>query len=234
MAKTTSWESRIGRRVRLRDLHILFAVVQHGSMAKAGADLGMSQSAVSQAIAALENALAVRLLDRTPRGVVPTLYADALMRRGQVAFDELRQGVMDIQSLADPTMGEVRVGCSESISAGILPSIIEHMSRRYPKVVMEVSPSNAFRLEFPELHERRADVVLAILQKTPSGTIGDELKFDVLFKDHICVATGVNSPWSNRRKISLNDLSEALWIMPPSGAPGELAVMQAFRARGLP
>jgi len=234
MAKTTSWESRIGRRVRLRDLHILFAVVQHGSMAKAGADLGMSQSAVSQAIAALENALAVRLLDRTPRGVVPTLYANALMKRGQIAFDELRQGVMDVQSLADPTVGEVRIGCSESISAGILPPIIERMSRCYPKVVMEVSPSNAFKLEFPELHERRADVVLAILQKTPSDTIGDELNFEVLFEDRISLAAGVNSPWSNRRKIDLDNLSGALWIMPPTGAPGALAVLRAFRARGLP
>jgi DNA-binding transcriptional LysR family regulator len=106
MARILDWDSRIGRRVRLRDLHILLAVVQHGSMAKAGADLGMSQSAVSQAVAALEHALAVRLLDRTPRGVVPTLYADALMKRGRVAFDELRQGVKDIEFLADPAVGQ--------------------------------------------------------------------------------------------------------------------------------
>src|SRR5215467_8726339 len=149
MTKTVSWESRIGRRVRLRDLHILFAFVQHGSMAKAGADLGMSQSAVSQAIAALENALAVRLLDRTPRGVVPTLYANALMKRGRVAFDELRQGVKDIEFLVDPAAGEVRIGCSESISGGILPPIIERMSRLHPRTVLDVSPSNAFRMEFP-------------------------------------------------------------------------------------
>ena len=67
MAKTLDWDSRIGRRVRLRDLHILFSVVQHGSMAKAGAQLGMSQSAVSQAIATLEHTLQVPLLNRGPR-----------------------------------------------------------------------------------------------------------------------------------------------------------------------
>src|SRR5262244_2561183 len=103
MAKTLDWDSRIGRRLRLRDLHILFATVQHGSMAKAGAQLGMSQSAVSQAIAALESGLDVRLLDRTPRGIEPTLYADALMRRARAAFDELRSGVRDIEAMADPT-----------------------------------------------------------------------------------------------------------------------------------
>jgi DNA-binding transcriptional LysR family regulator len=234
MARILDWESRIGRRVRLRDLHILFAVVQHGSMAKAGADLGISQSAVSQAVAALEHALAVRLLDRTPRGVVPTLYADALMHRGRVAFDELRQGVKDIEFLADPAMGEVRIGCSESISAGILSPIIERMSRLHPRTVLDVSPSNAFRMEFPELHERRADVVFAILQKSAAESLGEELKWEILFEDRICLATGRDSPWSVRRKVDFGDLTDALWIMPPAGAPGEAAVFEAFQARGLP
>src|SRR6516164_3382373 len=105
MAKAIDWDSRIGRRVRLRDLHILFAVAQHGSMAKAGAHLNMSQSAVSQAIAAIESALGVRLLDRTSRGVEPTIYGSALLHRELAAFDELRIGVNEIESLADPGTG---------------------------------------------------------------------------------------------------------------------------------
>ena len=93
MAKATwDWESRIGRRVRLRDLHILSAVVRWGSMAKAASHLAMSQSAVSEAIAHLEDALRVRLLDRGPQGIEPTIYADALLKRGNVVFDELNAG----------------------------------------------------------------------------------------------------------------------------------------------
>src|SRR2546425_12076877 len=111
---TSDWENRIGRRLRLRDLHILSTVVQWGSMAKAASHLAMSQPAVSEAIASLEAALGVRLLDRTPHGVEPTLYASALLRRGLVVFDELRQGVKEIEFLADPTVGEVRIGCIES------------------------------------------------------------------------------------------------------------------------
>jgi DNA-binding transcriptional LysR family regulator len=84
MAKALDWDSRIGRRVRLRDLHILFAVAQHGSLGKAALHLGMTQSAVSQAIGALEHAIEAPLLDRTPRGVELTLYGAALMQRTQV------------------------------------------------------------------------------------------------------------------------------------------------------
>src|SRR5258707_200669 len=220
MAKPLNWESRIGRRVRLRDLHVLFAVVQHGSMAGAGVHLGISQSAVSQAIATLAHALALRLLDRTPRGVAPTIYADALIRRGRAAFDELRLGVKDIEFLADPTAGEVRIGCSESISAGILPPIIERLSSQHPRMVFEVSPSNAFRLEFPELPHRTADVVFSILSHPLLDQIAEDLKTEVLFDDQICLAVGRQSPWAVRRKIDFADLVDASWIMPSTGAPG--------------
>src|SRR6476646_4742713 len=110
------WESRLGRRLKLRDLHILSTVVQWGSMSKGAARLGMSQPAVSEAIANLEAALEVPLLDRSPRGIEPTAYARALLRRGDIVFDELQQGVRDIEFLSDPTRGEVRIGCPESLA----------------------------------------------------------------------------------------------------------------------
>src|SRR5712675_362495 len=126
------WESRIGRRVRLRDLHILSCVVQAGSMAKAASRLRMSQPSVSESIANLEAALRVRLLDRSPRGVEPTIYAQALLKRGYVVFDELQQGLRDLEFLANPTVGEVRVGCPENLSAGFVPEIIERLSVKHP------------------------------------------------------------------------------------------------------
>src|SRR2546425_10894050 len=120
MAKIVDWDTRIGSRVRLRDLHILLAVVQCGSMAKGAEQLCVSQPAVSEAIAGLEHVLNVRLLDRGRRGVQPTVYGNALLKSGRAAFDELRQGIKDIEYLSDPTAGDLRIACPESISAGIL------------------------------------------------------------------------------------------------------------------
>src|SRR3954471_3868278 len=117
MAKIMDWDARIGGRVRLRDLHILLAVVQCGSMAKAAGQLGVSQPSVSEAIAGLEHALDVRLLDRGRRGIAPTIYGTALLRSGRAAFDELRQGIRQIEFLADSTAGELRIACPESISS---------------------------------------------------------------------------------------------------------------------
>ena len=71
-------EDRVGRRLRFRDLQVLFAVVQCGSMAKAATQLGLTQPAVSDIIAGLEQIFSAPLFDRNPRGVEPTAYGKAL------------------------------------------------------------------------------------------------------------------------------------------------------------
>jgi DNA-binding transcriptional LysR family regulator len=85
---------------------------------------------VSDAIANLEDVLRVRLFDRSSKGVEPTIYATVLLRCAFVVFDELRQGIREIEFLANPTMGEVRIGCAESLMTGLLPTVIDRLSRR--------------------------------------------------------------------------------------------------------
>src|ERR1700741_5680986 len=96
---TMEWESRLGRRLRVRDLYILSVVVKSGGMAKAARQLAMTQPAVSAAIANLEHMLGVRLLDRSPRGIEPTIYADAVLKRCVTVFDELKQTVKEVAYL---------------------------------------------------------------------------------------------------------------------------------------
>src|SRR6201999_3793539 len=104
------WNDRIGRRIKLSDLHILLAVAQSGSMAKAASALAVSHPVVSRSISDLEHTLGVRLLERNPRGVELTNYGQAVLTRSHAAFDELRQSVKDIEMLSDPNVGDVRIG----------------------------------------------------------------------------------------------------------------------------
>jgi len=97
MEGSVQWQDRIGRRLKLRDVNILLAVVECGSMARAAERLAVSQPVVSKAIADLEHSLGVRLLDRSRQGIESTSYGQALLQRGLAAFDELRQGVKDIE-----------------------------------------------------------------------------------------------------------------------------------------
>jgi DNA-binding transcriptional LysR family regulator len=224
------WESRIGRRLRLRDLHILSMIVQWGSMAKAATHLSMSQPAVSEAIASLEAALGVRLLDRTSHGVEPTLYASALLRRGLVVFDELRQGIKEIEFLADPTAGEVRIGSIESLTAGFVPEVIDQFSRKYPRVLVHVVNTQLATQEFRELHERTVDLLLGRLLKPVAD---DEIDAEILFQDEYFVVAGSRSPWARRRKIALADLLDEPWILVPPNNVFAPFMAQAFSAQGL-
>src|SRR5262249_38736010 len=104
-ASKMEWSERIGRRLKLRDLHILLTVAQCRSVAKAADQLAVSQPVVSKSIADLERMLKVRLVDRDRHGAEPTIYGEALLKRGTIAFDELRQGVEDVGFLVDPTVG---------------------------------------------------------------------------------------------------------------------------------
>src|SRR3954447_9814448 len=133
-------ENRISRRLRFRDLQVFFAVVHSGSMAKAASELGVTQPAVSEVVAGLEQAFGVRLFDRSPHGVEPTIYGRALLKRGVAAFDEFRQGIRDIEFLVDPTKGEVRIGCVDSLAGGLLAPFVQKFCRRYPGIVIIIEP----------------------------------------------------------------------------------------------
>src|SRR5436189_3101144 len=137
------WNDRIGRRIKLSDLHILLAVAQSGSMAKAANELAVSHPVVSRSISDLEHTLGVRLLDRNPHGVELTEYGRALLNRSHAAFDELRQGVKDIEFLSDPTAGEVRIGGTAPHVASFVPTIVDRLQRRYPRMVIHLTSTSA-------------------------------------------------------------------------------------------
>src|SRR5215468_9390587 len=137
------WDSHIGRRLRLRDLHVFFTVAECGSMAKAASELGVAQPTVSEVITDLEHTYGVRLFDRSPRGVEPTVYGRALLKRSIAVFDEIKQSGKDIEFLADPTVGELRIGCVESLSATIVPQLILRFSQQFPGVVVHVDDLTA-------------------------------------------------------------------------------------------
>src|SRR6478609_6282170 len=123
------------RQLKLRDLRIFSSVAETGSMAKAAAELGIAQPSVSESVAALEHLYDVRLFDRSPRGVALTAYGEALRRRCAALFEEVRQSSFDMDHLADPSSGSLRIASLEGYSASILPQILESFVEAFPRVV---------------------------------------------------------------------------------------------------
>src|SRR3954466_1439258 len=174
---------RIGRRMKLQDLHVLMTVLQAGSMGKAAQRLNTTQPSVSRSIADLEHAFGVRLLDRNRQGVEPTKYGRALLDCGVAVFDDLRQGVKNIDFLADPAAGEVRIGSTSLVAASFVSAVVERLCRRYPRIVFHLVTAEAETLH-RELSERNVDLLVA----RKFGRIADERKgFDFLFEDSFVV-----------------------------------------------
>jgi len=220
---------RIGRRMKLNDLHVLMAVVQAGSMNKAAALLNTTQPAISRSITELERSVGVRLLDRTPQGVEPTDSGRTLLEGGAAVFDELRQAVKSIEFLTDPEAGEVRIGSNHVLASSFVSAVVDRLSRRYPRVTFEIMAGEPEGLH-RNLHERKVDVLVV----WRFGPFADEqVGLETLCDDSYVIVAGAQNPWARRRKVELADLVDEPWVLPPPESPIGLIAREAFRASGL-
>ena len=219
------WTERIGRRLKLSDLHLFITVVEMGSMGKAAERLAIAQPSVSKAIADLEHTIGVRLLDRTVTGVVPTPYGRALLRRGMGAFDELRQGIKDLEFLDDPTVGEVRIGCPEAIASGLLVKVLDQFSSQYPRVKVRVSAADNMSRELWQVRERQVDLLLGSVSRLFAE---EDLEAEVLYNDRPFIVSGSNNRWARRRKVELEELLGEPWLLPGD----DFYLAEAFQSQG--
>jgi DNA-binding transcriptional LysR family regulator len=224
------WTDRIGRRLKLRDLHIFLAVVQHKSMAKAATQIAVSQPVVSKAIADIEHTLQVRILDRAARSVEPTLYGQALLKWATIAFDDLQQSVKEIEFLTDPTRGELRIGATEPMAGGLLPAIVDKIWRRHPRISFHVMPMPATLTQYQALRDRTVELIIG---RIPSLTPARDIETDVLFNEKLFVVTGSRSSLLRQRKFKLADLMTYPWCLPPLDTIQGALTSEAFGASGL-
>jgi DNA-binding transcriptional LysR family regulator len=221
------WADRIGRRIRLRDLHIVLAVAERGSMAKAAEHLGISHPVVSKTISDLEQTVGVRFFDRNSQGVELTTYGRALFKCGVTVFDEMRQGLKQIEFLAHPDSGELAIGCSDITMASLLPVIAERFSIQHPGIRLHVIHADTAMLQFHALHERNVELLIG---RMPRVSVDDDLVVETLFDEPFVAVCGIRSRWARRRHIALADLVDAPWILPPyDSVPGSL-ILEIFRA----
>jgi DNA-binding transcriptional LysR family regulator len=230
MRLAMQWTDRVGRRLKLRDLHILLAVAKSGTMGRAAAELAISQPSVSKAIADAEHAIGLRLLDRGPHGVEPTIYGHALLKCGVAVFDELQQGVKALEFLTDPTTGELRIGCTETLASGFVSAVIDRIAQQYPRVTFHLVPADAITLLNRELRQRTVELGIVA---SPGLNLESDVDLEVLFEDRLVVMAGAGSKWSRRRNLRLADLVNERWALPPPDSVPGRNIAKMFRADGV-
>lgn len=224
------YESHLGGRVSLRDLHILISVVRFGSMAKAASQLSLTQPTVSQAIADLEHAVGARLLDRGPQGVTPTIFGSAFLKRGLEAFDALKQGIRDIESLENSNTGDIWIGSAETWLGGFIPAVIDRLAKENPQVVIHATDVNASDFDFGKLRERKLDLMIGRIVKSRDY---DDMNTEILFEEPHHIVVAASNPWARQSEVSLADLINERWIFSEPSNVVTTLVDAAFGAQGL-
>lgn len=221
---------RARRRVRLRDLETLVVVAQAGSMRAAAPALHLSEPAISKGIRELEDAVGLKLLERGRRGVSPTPFGEALVRRSRALADDLQNALRELEELADPESGEIRLGAMETLQAGVVAATAQIQLARHPRMRMVFESGQSQDLMGHFLQQRLVDFVVA---RPLTWPLPPELEGEALFFDQLKVAVGVAHPLARRRKVTLADLQQEHWILSRAESMPHTPIPQAFKAAGL-
>lgn len=217
------------RRVTLRELRLLLAVARSGSILRAASEVGLTQPALSKSIGELEATFGVRLFDRNNRGVSVTPQGEVLLRRAKGVFDELCHAVDELQSLADAARGELRLGGTPAVCAGLLPHAIGAIRTTRPGLRFQVAELESGKLA-SEVVGRSVD--LGIGREHPGGS-GSDLAFERLFDDRLFIVAGVQHPLARRKSVKLEETSLHPWALPSADGAVAVHLDAQFRQQGL-
>lgn len=132
-------------RRNFNDLLAFVTVAREGSFTKAAGTLGVTQSALSQAIRGLEESLQIRLLTRTTRSVAPTTAGERLMKAIGHRFDEIESELAALTELRDKPAGTVRITCGDNVMHTVLLPKLMPLLREYPDIKLEFDMNYGFR-----------------------------------------------------------------------------------------
>lgn len=203
---------RLPRHLKMSELRVFTAVLEHRSFRKAAALLHLTQPALSKSIAGLEEKLGVKLFDRVANGVEPTVHGRSFGPRAQAVFEELRRAAQDLALLFNGTVGTLRVGVLPMPAVPFVAVAVNRLLDQHPGVLVSVVEERE-----TELLERlrKRDIELAILRPTLVEPDGD-LRVDRLFDEQPCVVAAKTHPLASRSPLQWSGLLQQRWVLPPA------------------
>ena len=166
--------------IEFQHLRTFLALAESGNFSQTGRHVGLSQSAVSRHILALEDSLGLRLFERLGRRAVLTSAGKALRTRLESLIREAESLPRMLRDLAEGVQGEVRMGASITAANAILPPLLGDYRRRYPAVELALQPANSARV-FETLTRGEVDLAIVGSDDLPSrATVLAEIPDEVL------------------------------------------------------
>ncbi len=168
------------RRDEFTEMRAFLEVARERSFTRAAAKLGLTRSALSHTVSALEERLGIRLLSRTTRDVAPTAAGERLMQSIQPHFESIAAGINAISALRDKPFGAVRVVCPDDAVELVFRRRLSAFLRDFPDVTVEIIVDNGFT----NIVERQFDAGVrlgeAIARDMVAARIGPDMSYSVI------------------------------------------------------
>lgn len=185
-----------------KQLRTFLTIVDTESFTRAGRRLGLSQSAISQQMGALERQLGVKLLRRTGTGAKPSPAGEILVHyaRGVIRkVDEAQRVLADFESNG---AGILRIGAGGAACHYLLPSILKDLRAEYPKVDLHVV-SGPTQSTVERLLEGELDIGVLTLP-----VLHTRLRVLPLGRDELVAIVGPSHPWVERRRVQPDEFAD--------------------------
>ncbi|MGN6215606.1 MAG: LysR family transcriptional regulator [Solirubrobacterales bacterium] len=212
-------------------LRVLREVIAHGSFSAAADALSYSQSAVSQAIAALEGEAGVPLLERTRAGARPTAAGAALAAQAEGILAQIEAAESEVAAIASGHGGRLRIASFPTAGATLMPAAIAAFRTSHPGVELSLAEGEpeeiASRL-------RAGEFDLALLFEFPGAgeRLGAGMRRFELLEDPLHLALPHDHPLAGRSRLRLEDLAEDLWVQTAAASPCAKHIVRACHRAG--
>jgi molybdate transport repressor ModE-like protein len=195
----------------VRRLRVLQEVVTRGSFSGAAESLHLSQSAVSQQIAALERETGTPLLERTTAGPKLTAAGEALMEHGDAVLCRLEEAERELAQIAGLEGGRLRLASFPTASATLMMRALSLFRQRFPKVDLQFSEDEP-EDSFPSL--KRGDFDLAVVFDYPGFPLdfSRDVEAELIYEEPMRVALPPGHPLAAAKSVRISDLAEEDWL----------------------
>lgn len=208
--------------MNLKQLEVFLAVAESGSFSKAAGRTFITQSTVSQHIAALEAEFDLQLLDRTGKGVWPTAAGTLLLKNARQVLakaGEISAAMKRFRGLEEAVL---KIGASNIPGSYLIPAALPAFLARHPGVTFTIWQGDS-RETLERL--RREEVEIGII-----GTLFEEkgIQFTPLGRDQIVLVVRANHPWARRKRIRLEEILEEQYVVREAGSGTDKTVRESL------
>ncbi|MBB3178150.1 LysR family transcriptional regulator [Variovorax sp. Sphag1AA] len=215
--------------LRLDDIDYFLAVAEHGQVRRAAAALGLSQPALTKGLQRLEKELGFPLFERGARGMTLTPVAEQFRQRTQTLRTSLGDAIKEASDLHLGAMGLLRVGVSPLYAERLfVPACLQlHQQRPAARLRVMVNLNDAL---LGALRLGDLDLSINAIPRVPS----EDLEAVPLMNDDLCMVVREDHPLLRRRRVRLQDLVDAHWMLPGPGVAGRRGVEARLAEAGMP